>query len=154
VIIFFFENVDFLHLDTLVSQLNSSCPSRKNPCANYMSSNPPLAQLDFPHMDQIPSFMHQFMENMVGVEGDDHCRFRVVSSLFGRYVDARYIIRLVLTREPNNDLKHYIHLFGIKNQCREVKQAMLLLESAYHFRIYGWLCHILSYLLYKSISTW
>jgi len=88
-----------------------------------MSSNLPLPQLDFLHIDQIPSFMHQFMENMVDVEGDGHRRFHVVSILFGWYVNTHYIIRLVLTRELNNDLKRYICLFRIENQCREVKQA-------------------------------
>lgn len=86
-----------------------------------MSSNPPLTLLNLPQMDQILSFMHQFMENMMNVEGDAHCGFRVVSDLFGWYVDAHYIICLVLTRELNNDLKRYIRLFGIENQFIEVK---------------------------------
>lgn len=59
-------------------------------------------------MDQIPLFMHQFMENMVDVEGDDHCEFRIVSGLFGRYVDAHYIIHLVLTRTILNGIFVYL----------------------------------------------
>jgi len=48
-----------------------------------LHTNPPKPRLvkdNFPHKDKIMSFMHEFIEKVVYVAGDDHCGFRAAGA--------------------------------------------------------------------------
>jgi len=49
-----------------------------------MSPNPPKpipVIVHIPHKDQIPHWMHEFIEKVVDVPGDGHCEFCAVTRL-------------------------------------------------------------------------
>ena len=105
---------------------NSSCPTRKNARLTNNSPNPPLGQRNFPfpYMDQLPLFMHQFIEDIVDVAGDGHCGFRAVSGLLGRSVETHSIIRLELLQELNSNRQSYLQLFGSERRFKQIKHAL------------------------------
>ena len=83
-------------------------------CDRNNSPNPPPIQVNLPHKDQISSFMHQFVENVVVVVGDGHCGLCVVAGLRGMYANDHHV----------NGSGCYLLMCGIKNQFNVVKNAM------------------------------
>jgi len=71
-----------------------------------MSPNPPkpiLVKVDIPHKDQVPHWMHEFIEKEVDVASDSHCGFRAVADLRDMYVDDCQMICYQLYIELNNE---------------------------------------------------
>jgi len=98
--------------------------TRKNARLSNNSPNPPLVQRNFRYMDQLPLFMHQFIEEVVDVAADGHCGFRAVSGLLGRSVETHSIIRLELLQELNNNRQSYLQLFGSERRFKQIKHAL------------------------------
>jgi len=80
------EIVDSQEQETHGSQTRSTGTSRKSARKSNMSltpSKPTLKNLkmltpvkvDIPHKDQIPIWMHDFIEKVIDVPGDGHCGF-------------------------------------------------------------------------------
>ncbi|AES98802.1 hypothetical protein MTR_5g073000 [Medicago truncatula] len=81
---------------------NSTGTSRESARKSNMSPNPPkpiLVKVNIPHKDQIPYWMHEFIEKEVDVAGDGHCGVRAVADLRDMYVDARKLIYYQLHKE-------------------------------------------------------
>ena len=51
------------------------------------------------HKDQIPIWMHDFIEKVTNVPGHDHCGFRAVAVLRNLIVDDHQIVRYNLYKE-------------------------------------------------------
>jgi len=80
------EIVDSHEQETQGSQTKSTGTSRKSARKRNMSPTPPkpttknpkkstLFKVDIPHKDQIPIWMHDFIEKVTDVPGDGHCGF-------------------------------------------------------------------------------
>jgi hypothetical protein len=103
------EIVDFQEQQTQASQTNSSGASRKSARKNNMSPNPPKpiprkpkptpVKVHIPHKDQIPIWMHDFIEKVEYVAGDGHCGFRAVAGLRNLSVDDHQMICYQLQKE-------------------------------------------------------
>jgi hypothetical protein len=52
---------------------------------------------NWPNMNYLPLFMHQYFENVINVAGDKHYGFRAVSGLIGDSVDSYNMVRLYLS---------------------------------------------------------
>jgi len=61
--------------------------------------NPTPAKVNIPHKDQIPIWMHDFIEKVRDVPGDGHCGFRAVAVLRNLSVDDHQIVKYNLYKE-------------------------------------------------------
>jgi hypothetical protein len=60
---------------------NPSKPIQKNLKSTQKNPKPIPVKVHIPHKDQIPIWMHDFIENVVDVAGDGHCGFHAVAGL-------------------------------------------------------------------------
>jgi hypothetical protein len=60
---------------------------------------------NWPNMNHLPLFMHQYFENVINVASDGHCGFRAVSGLIGDSVDSYNMVRLDLSIELKQNKK-------------------------------------------------
>jgi hypothetical protein len=67
------------------------------------NSYPRLVKVDFLNKDQIPSFMHEFIEKVTNGVGDGHCGFCVVVGIHAMYDDDYKILRYQLLKELTDD---------------------------------------------------
>jgi len=111
------EIVDSEEQQTHGSQKKSTGTSRKSARKSNMSPTPPKpipknlkpipVKVHIPYKDQIPLWMHDFIEEVEDVPGDGHCGFRAVAVLRNLIVDDQQIIRYHLYKE----------LVGVENAC-------------------------------------
>jgi len=71
---------------------NPPKPIPKNPKPIPKNPKPIPVKVHIPHKDQIPHWMHDFIENVVDVAGDGHCGFRAVAGLGNLSVDDHQMI--------------------------------------------------------------
>ena len=60
---------------------------------------PTPVKVHIPHKDQIPIWMHEFIEKVVDLPGDGHCGFQAVVVLPNLNVDDHQLIRYHLYKE-------------------------------------------------------
>jgi hypothetical protein len=84
-------------------------------------------------VQQLPPFMHEYIEDVIDVKDDEHCGFRIVVFLLGRPVDDQNIVRLDFTSELNKKWVIYFNVYGgkdkfdyIMNTLTPTAQAMAL----------------------------
>ncbi|MCI53771.1 receptor-like protein kinase, partial [Trifolium medium] len=68
--------------------------------------------------------MHEYYTDVVDVEGDGHCGFRVVSVLLGKSEEEHQMVRLDLTIELNQKRARYVKLFGGQERFDFIKNAL------------------------------
>lgn len=104
------EIVDSQEQETQGSQTRSTGTSRKSARKSNMSPTPPKpipknpkkptpVEVHIPHKDQIPIWMHGFIEKVTDVPGDGHCGFRAVAVLRNLTVDDHVLVRYNLYKE-------------------------------------------------------
>jgi len=76
-------------------------PTRKN-----LKKATPV-KVEIPHKEQIPIWMHDFIEKVTDVPDDGHCGFRAVAVLCNSTVDDHKIVWYNLYKE----------LVGVENAC-------------------------------------
>jgi len=92
------EIVDSQEQETQGSRTKSTGMSRKSARKSNMSPTPPKpipknlkkptpVKVHIPHKDQIPIWMHDFIEKVRDVPSDGHCGFRAVAVLRNLTVD-------------------------------------------------------------------
>jgi len=112
------EIVDSQEQQTQGSQTNSTGTSRKIARKSNMSPTPPkpiqknskkptIVKVNIPHKDQIPIWMHDFIEKVIDVPGDGHCGFQAVAVLRNLSVDDHQIVWYNLYKE----------LVDVENAC-------------------------------------
>ncbi|MCI82072.1 OTU-like cysteine protease, partial [Trifolium medium] len=65
-----------------------------SPTPSPAPSSAPLIRKWPAEVSQLPPFMHKYYADVVDVEGDGHCRFRVVSVLLGKAEEEHQMVRL------------------------------------------------------------
>jgi len=103
------EIVDSQEQQTQGSQKKSTGTSRKSARKSNISPTPPksipknlkpiLFKVHIPQKDQIPIWMHDFIEKVNDVPSYGHCGFRAVAVLHNLTVDDHQIIRYHLYKE-------------------------------------------------------
>ena len=96
------EIVDSQEQETQCSQTRSTRTSRKSARKSNVSPTPPKprpVKVHIPHKDQIPIWMHDFIQKVTDVPDDGHCGFRAVAVLRNLIVDDHQIVRYNLYKE-------------------------------------------------------
>jgi len=74
-------------------------PIPKNPKPTSKNPKPIPVKVHIPHNDQIPIWMHDFIEKVVDVAGDGHCGFIAVAGLRNLSLDDHQMICYHLHKE-------------------------------------------------------
>ncbi|KAH1203028.1 hypothetical protein GmHk_17G049364 [Glycine max] len=119
-----FEELDVCGKVTLKSKLreiaypdqNSMCPSPEKVNTNVKrsasSSNQAIPRRTMPMLDQFHPFIHDFIENIVDVKGDDNFRYRAIAALLDMGEDSWSLVCNHLLKELAKWSDEYINLFG------------------------------------------
>ncbi|XP_058771929.1 uncharacterized protein LOC131645297 [Vicia villosa] len=78
-----------------------------------------------PFIDEMPVFMHKYIEQIVNVVGDGNCEFRVVSALLGKGEDAHELVRHDLIDELVNHKNSYTRVFRDETKFQLVNEALV-----------------------------
>ncbi|XP_058784652.1 uncharacterized protein LOC131659484 [Vicia villosa] len=65
-----------------------------------------------PFIDEMPVFMHKYIDRIVNVVGDGNCGFRAVSALLCKGEDAHELVRHDLIVDLVNHKDSYTRVFG------------------------------------------
>ncbi|XP_058784123.1 uncharacterized protein LOC131658890 [Vicia villosa] len=89
-----------------------------------------------PFIDEMPVFIHKYIDWIVNVAGDGNCGFRAVSALLGKGEDAHELVRYDLIEELVNHKDSYRRVFGDETKFESVNEALVPWgEPTYRFRI-------------------
>ncbi|XP_050896430.1 uncharacterized protein LOC127103201 [Lathyrus oleraceus] len=106
---------DFEHVDKVFP--DSQTPkSQKNVVKEARISKPPHTPPPpkIPFIDEIPVFMHKYIERIVNVVGDGNCGYRVVSTLLSKGEDNYTRILHQLIQELRTHKESYTWLYKKK----------------------------------------
>jgi histone-lysine N-methyltransferase SETD2 len=119
----FWEHVDAQFPDSQASQTKPSLSKQKGARIGKTTPtpNPPKEIL---HIDQMPLFMHSYIDDIIDVEGDGYCGYRVVAVDQNKSEDDYNLIRLVMLRELNLNRERYLRLYGSKRRLNYIIDAM------------------------------
>jgi histone-lysine N-methyltransferase SETD2 len=119
----FWEHVDAQFPDSQASQTKPSLSKQKGARIGKTTPtpNPPKEIL---HIDQMPLFMHSYIDDIIDVEGDGYCGYRVVALDQNKSEDDYNLIRLVMLRELNLNRERYLRLYGSKRRLNYIIDAM------------------------------
>jgi len=129
------EIVDSQEQQTHGSQTKSTGTSRKSARKSNMSPIPPKSipkypkptpvKVHIPHKDQIPIWMHEFIEKIEDVPGDGHCGFRAVAVLRNLTVDDHQLIWYLLYKELFSvENARYRRMINDDRRYKEVYDAL------------------------------
>ena len=99
----YWEYVDALH-----SVQNSNSLVKRS----ASSSNQAIPRRTMPMLDQFHPFIHDFIENIVDVKGDDNFRYRAIAALLDMGEDSWSLVCNHLLKELAKWSDEYINLFG------------------------------------------
>ncbi|XP_058783816.1 uncharacterized protein LOC131658552 [Vicia villosa] len=84
-----------------------------------------------PFNDEMPIFMHKYIDRIVNVVGDGNCGFRAVSALLGKGEDDDKLVRHKLIEELMNHKDSYTRVFGDEAIFESVQKALVPWLGAY-----------------------
>jgi len=120
------EHVESQDLETQASETESKGLTRESASKSNISPNPPIPipiKVNIPHKEQIPTFMYEFIEKVVDVDGDGHCGIRAIVVLRDMYIDDYQMICYQLQKA----------IFGEEYECyrRLIRSEHLYNEVLY-----------------------
>ncbi|MCI03866.1 OTU-like cysteine protease, partial [Trifolium medium] len=83
--------------------------------------NPPKEIL---YIDQMPLFMHPYIDDIIDVDGDGYCGYRVVVVDQNKGEDDYNLIRIVMIRELNLNRNRYKSLYGSERHLNYIRDAL------------------------------
>ncbi|XP_058753691.1 uncharacterized protein LOC131626871 [Vicia villosa] len=92
----------FEHVDTLIPDPptpKSKCSANKGDRISKPPRTPPTKKPLMIYIDEMPLFMHKFIDNIVDVGTDGNCRYRAIAGLLGRGEENHTLIRQALISE-------------------------------------------------------
>jgi hypothetical protein len=66
-------------------------------------------------MKHMPQFMQPFIDDIIDVEGDDYCGYRVVALNEGGNEEDYELVKLNITREIKQHRKLYEKIFAVRS---------------------------------------
>src|SRR3954464_12611932 len=108
----YFEHVDASFPDSPTPK--SKCSGNKGARISKPPRTPPIKKSPIVYIDEMPLFMHKYIDNIVDVGGDDNCGYRAVAGLLGKGENNHTLVR----RELIAELTSYRDIYGrlYKNQ--------------------------------------
>ena len=88
------------YVDALHSQQNSNSSVRRS----SSSSDQPNPRRMMSMLDQFQPFIHDIIDNIVDVEADGNCGYRVVAGLLGMGEDSWSLVRTICLKNLENSL--------------------------------------------------
>src|SRR3954471_1428630 len=102
----------FEHVDASFSKIHetpkSTCSGNKGARISKPPRTPPIKKSPIVYIDEMPLFMHKYIDYIVGVGGDDNCGYRAVAGLFGKGENNHTLVR----RELIAELTSYRDIYG------------------------------------------
>ncbi|XP_050918616.1 uncharacterized protein LOC127136054 [Lathyrus oleraceus] len=80
-------------------------------------------------IDEMPLFMHKYIEWIVNVKGDDNYGYRAVSNLLGKGEDNQTLVHHQLIQELMTHKESYTQLYRKKENFDEVYESLVLCLS-------------------------
>ncbi|KAH1206062.1 putative protein FAR1-RELATED SEQUENCE 10 [Glycine max] len=116
----YWEYVDAFH-----SQQNSNSSVRRS----SSSSDQPNPRRMMSMLDQFQPFIHDIIDNIVDVEADGNCGYRVVAGLLGMGEDSWSLVRTHLLIELAKFAEDYIKLFGGTDRFEDLRMMSLHVDG-------------------------
>jgi histone-lysine N-methyltransferase SETD2 len=119
----YWENVDVRYPDSQASQTKPSVSKQKGVhFGNLTHTLKP--QNEILHIDQMPLFMHPYIDDIVDVVGDGYCGYRVVALDHGKSEDDFELIKLFMLSELNLNRDYYLKIYGSERRFNYIKDAL------------------------------
>ncbi|XP_058776317.1 uncharacterized protein LOC131650630 [Vicia villosa] len=121
----YFEHVDALILDSPTPKSKSS--ANKGARISKLPRTPPIKKSPMIYIDEMPLFMHKYIDNIVEVGTDGNCGNRVVSGLLEKGEENHTLIQRALISELTSHRDIYSRLY--ENQENFDKLHVSLVQS-------------------------
>ncbi|XP_050902470.1 uncharacterized protein LOC127113951 [Lathyrus oleraceus] len=120
----------FEHVDNVFS--NSTTPkSQKSVFKGDRISKPPPSppQPNIQFIDEVPLFMHKYIEQTVNIERDDNRDYRAISALLSKEEDNHTLVHHQLIQELKTHKESYTRLYKKKENFDEIYESLVLCLS-------------------------
>ncbi|XP_058749046.1 uncharacterized protein LOC131622012 [Vicia villosa] len=90
------------HVDALISDSptpKSKCSANKGARISKPPRTPPIKKPPMIYIDEMPLFMHQYIDNIVDMDTDGNCGYRAVAGLLGKGEENHTLILRALILE-------------------------------------------------------
>lgn len=78
-----------------------------------------------PYLANMPSFMRPYIDDIINVEGDGYCGYRVIALDSGKNEDDYELVKLNMVREIGLHKALYEKVFGGKERVQHIKDALI-----------------------------
>jgi histone-lysine N-methyltransferase SETD2 len=118
------EHVDKQFPDTQESQ-NKPTSSKKRPSAKSTAtvSETPSTRI-IPHIDDMPKFMHKYIDDIIDVEGDGYCGYRCVALDYSGNEEDFELVKCHMLRELNLHKELYLKVYAHERRYNYIKDAI------------------------------
>src|SRR4051812_30407344 len=93
----YFEHVDALFPNSPTPKSKGS--GNKGAHISKPPRTPPIKKSPVIYIDEMPRFMHKYIDNIIDVGGDDNCGYRAVACLLGKGEENHILVRRKLLSE-------------------------------------------------------
>jgi hypothetical protein len=111
----YWEHVDAQFPDCQVSQSKAASSSPKGARIGNWTPSQNSQVTTNPFMKHMPQFMQPFIDDIIDVEGDDYCGYRVVALNEGGNEEDYELVKLNITREIKQHRKLYEKIFAVRS---------------------------------------
>src|SRR3954462_773506 len=77
------------------------------------------------YIDEMPLFMHKYIDNIVDVGGDDNCGYRAVAGLLGKGGENNTLIRRELLSELTSHRDIYARLYENQENFEKLHDSLV-----------------------------
>src|SRR3954464_5591362 len=102
----------FEHVDASFSEIHetpkSTCSGNKGARISKPPRTPPIKKSPIVYIDEMPLFMHKYIDNIVDVGGNENCGNQAVAGLLGKGEENHTLIRRELLSELTSHRDIYV----------------------------------------------
>jgi len=126
------ETIDAQNSDSQCSHAKSNGPkskaSRLGTCSRSQASSTPTSKpkpyLQIPYISQIPHLMRPYVEDIVNVNGDGNCGFRVVARHMRLNEEDHVLVCHALINELKNHKSYYMPIYATESRYKLILDGL------------------------------
>src|SRR4051812_44256319 len=119
----YFEHVDALFPDSTTPKSKGS--GNKGARISKPPRTPSIKKSPVIYIDEMPRFMHKYIDNIIDVGGDDNCGYRAVAGLLGKGEENHTLVRRELLSELTSHRDIYARLYENQENFEKLYDSLV-----------------------------
>src|SRR4051812_1550452 len=119
----------FEHVDSSLPEIQETpkpkCSGNKGARISKPPRTPPIKKSPIVYIDEMPLFMHKYIDNIVDVGGDGNCGYRTVAVLLGKGENNHTLVRRELIAELTSYRDIYGRLYENQEKFAKIHDALV-----------------------------